>query len=645
MNSTPRQSLSRLILTSSLALTSMLAIAAGQATAQPMQQGTPTSERSGTVASGLPFGPQHVVGQEDTPLVISLLAPGAGPGVSATVKSLPPLGMLTQMDGTPITAAPAAVTDAQGRVVFIPESNVAGSPVTSFAYAVRDEARRATSTARQMFITLTPSNDLPTLALNTFGPLYEDTPQMLQLVASDPDMSWGGDQLEIKMLYPAAPIFGTLYQVGEDGVTLGEPIKINDVVTNSKGFIWLVPTNDFSGNSLNFLPKVTDRSGASKEVLYTLNLLPVNDPPVAFNVTVQGTDELSVFNAPVSMSDKDYWNANVSYLGVVLKTLPTRGTLYFNSVAPENMVTEANVGVPFPYYGTSLKYAPADGDVATPYDSYTFAATDLEYESDVKSVTINRVYKDKAPVFIPIEPQVMLEDGPPLEMHVQAINPDGPQSEVAYYVSSLPTKGTLKLYVPLTGKWVPAPIDNTWIWPSETPNMRYFPNPGVNTLESGPDLIQLLTVDKVSGHSTYMTVQVTIGAVNDAPVVGGADVAAARILLPLGLKVDAIINDFSVSDDSGDHIIGVTITSTNATSLTMLSVAELSNVQIGSTSISFEGTQAAINQALAAGVAFKPLNFSPGSVTLTVNDWGHTGPDGSSPSLTTSHTTMVIVTP
>lgn len=102
---------------------------------------------------------------EDSPVAIQLQATDAdGDALSYAVRSLPAQGTLYQTpDGTTLGAAitivPAAVTNTERRLIYVPPPNVFGAAAASFTFTAHD--RFSTSPAATIQIDITNINDAP----------------------------------------------------------------------------------------------------------------------------------------------------------------------------------------------------------------------------------------------------------------------------------------------------------------------------------------------------------------------------------------------------------------------------------------------------------------------------------------------------
>ena len=183
--------------------------------------------------------------------------------LAATDPDLDALTFSIVADGT---LGSATVTDAAaGTFIYTPNANANGQD--TFTFKANDGT--ADSNVATVTVTITPVNDTP-IALDSLHPGTEDTPVEATLQASDPD----GDPLTFTI--DASPNKGT--------VTITNP---------ATGAFTYVPNANANGVD-TFTFTASDGTLTSLPALFTIDVAPVNDPPVAQTGVVTTTESVTV---------------------------------------------------------------------------------------------------------------------------------------------------------------------------------------------------------------------------------------------------------------------------------------------------------------------------------------------------------------
>ncbi len=586
-------------------------------------------------------------GTEDWPLQIRL---GGGcerqpmASQSAVVMSLPSAGVLLQFDGTPITNAPAEVTDASKRLTYVPAPDSSGQGVASFTYQIECAASGEGARLIDVSINLTATAD-PPVAISPDVEFVEDTPKLLQLTGFDPDIETSGDALTTKILFPISPNFGQLYQVLDDDSSFGPAISVPETaVTNPRGYVWFVPQNNYFGNGANFIWRVEDQQGQSDTRYTTLFGENVNDPP-----TVNSGSILRYDNPDPTPHSLQIWDIDTPPVNLTLtvQSLPTNGLLYFDSVDAENLVTEP--GTQFSWgYSNTFWYVPIDPVPAFPFDSFTYTASDGEFETGIATYTWNVGQINAPPQVNPIAPITILEDGGIYEIMFTVSDPDSPPDSDYVSIVGLADHGVVEVQNALQTGWFWVTSPGTSMFDFGTSyRIRYTPHPGANTQGGPPDQITVIPRTYESGNDgAPYTIDISISAVNDPPLITAPSDASARLTIPGLQRIPAVITTISVVDDAGPNLINVRLTATNAQSLTLLNTEGLVNFrQLDAVSIHFDGTPDAINAALGQGIEYMPSLWGLGEITVLVNDRGMSGDEQPPVQLTSSVSITVTTTP
>jgi len=194
-------------------------------------------------------------GLEDKEMILT--AGGFDPSglpLTARILGLPPTGFIYQFQsggrGSRIETVPTIVTDAERRILFVPEPNVHGSKIATIEFALSNEI--GDSAPAELFISLEPVND-PPVAEGGSVLANEDAAIPIVLRAHDVD--------------------------GETVVyTVGRPAhgSLNGVPPN---LVYRPAADYFGPDSFTF--SVNDGQASSGTATVSLTILSVDDPPVA----------------------------------------------------------------------------------------------------------------------------------------------------------------------------------------------------------------------------------------------------------------------------------------------------------------------------------------------------------------------------
>ena len=229
------------------------------------QGGTATSTVTVTVnpVNDVPVaGNDNATTPEDSPVTISVLAND------------------TDADGNPLTITAAAspngtvVINPDGTITFTPNPNFNGP--TTITYTISD-GQGGTAIAT-VAVNVTPLND-PPVAQPDSATTPEDTPVTIAPLTNDSDVD--GNPLAITA---ATSPNGT-------------------VVINPNGTITFTPDPNFNGPTV-ITYTVSDGQGGTTTATITVNVTPLNDPPVARN-DVFTMDEDTTARIPVLSNDND----------------------------------------------------------------------------------------------------------------------------------------------------------------------------------------------------------------------------------------------------------------------------------------------------------------------------------------------------
>jgi hypothetical protein len=450
--------------------------------------------------------------------------PVANPSTATTPEETPVtlnvLGNDSDPDGDPLTVTNATVDPAKGSVTINPDGTLAFNPAPNFngpveiTYTISDgKGGTATSTVT---VDVTPVND-PPVANPSTATTPEETPVTLNVLGNDSDPD--GDPLTVT------------------NATV-DPAK-GSVTINPDGTLAFNPAPNFNG-PVEITYTISDGKGGTATSTVTVDVTPVNDPPVANPSTATTPEETPVtLNVLGNDSDPDgdpltVTNATVDPAkGSV--TINPDGTLAFNPAPNFNGPVEITYTISDGKGGTATSTVTVD---VTPVNDPPVANPSTATTPEETPVTLNVLGNDSDP------------DGDPLTVTNATVDP---------------AKGSVTINPDGTLAFNPAPNFN------------------------GPVEITYTISDGKGGTATS-TVTVDVTPVNDPPV---ANPSTATTPEETPVTLNVLGND---SDPDGDPL-----TVTNAT----VDPAK------GSVTINPDGT-----------LAFNPApNFNgPVEITYTISD-------------------------
>lgn len=320
-----------------------------------------------------------------------------------------------------------SLTGTAPNLSYKPDANENGTD--SFTYRVNDG--ELNSEIATVTIEITAVNDTP-LANAQSLETNEDVPLSITLTGSDIE----DDSLTYTLV--KTPSLGT----------------ISGTIPN----LVYTPNADATGeDSISFV--VNDGQDDSAEAIVEINILPVNDAPIAADLSLQ-TDEDT--DLAVVLSGSDIEGDAISYTVV---DAPTKGTL--TGIAPD------------------LTYTPNENENGA--DSFTYLVNDGEQNSEVATVTFDIAAVNDAP--LADEQQLITDEDQTID--IVLAGSDIEDDELTYTVTVDPTLGTIS---------------------GTAPNLTYTPNTNVN----GNDSLSFVVNDG-EFDSEEATIEIQIDPVNDAP--------------------------------------------------------------------------------------------------------------------------------
>lgn len=336
--------------------------------------------------------------------------------------------------------------NADGTFSYQPEADFNG--IDGFSYLINDGTDN--SEVATVTITVNPVNDAPVAANDEYWMDEDATLNVAAtgVLANDSDID-------------NSSLTATIVTQPQHGV----------VTLNADGSFSYTPAADFSGVD-GFSYQAGDGSASSDVASVTINVMPINDPPVAVNdeYTTAEDTELTVEIPGVLLNDLDPDSASLS---TTMVNPPQHGTVIFGSDG-------------------TLVYTPSADFNGV--DGFSYTVSDGELTSAVASVTITVTPVNDGPVSVAdayevAEDNVLIVD----EDGVLANDSDVDSSPLTVTLGTGPTNGTVELA-----------SDGTFVY---TPNADF----------AGEDSFTYIASDgELSGTET--TVTITVSSENDKPL-------------------------------------------------------------------------------------------------------------------------------
>ncbi|MEO1245948.1 MAG: Ig-like domain-containing protein [Pseudomonadota bacterium] len=291
-----------------------------------------------------------------------------------------------------------------------------------------------------------PATNGPTAANDT-GTTNEDSPVALDVLANDSALVGTLDPTSV--VVTSNPMYG-----------------VTDLNGVAVGVINYTPNADYAGPDAFQYVVSDDQGNVSAPATVTIDVLPVNDTPIADDLTANTVEEVPV---AVVLSGSD---VDADTLTFAVAVGPTDGVL--TGTAPD------------------LTYTPDANFNGT--DSFTYTANDGTVDSPAATVTITVAAANDLPVAD--DQQVSTPEDTPLAVTLTATDLDS--DPLTYAVQTGPVNGAL------TGT---------------APNLTYTPNANFNGTDSFT-----FVADDATGPSAPATITIDITAVNDVPLANNLNV-------------------------------------------------------------------------------------------------------------------------
>jgi len=401
---------------------------------------------------------------EDTPVVVDV--PSNDFDVDGNLDKATVTIVSDPSDGT------VSVDPATGDVTYTPAPNFNG--MDTFGYQICDTD--GLCDVADVTVNVGPEDD-PPVARDDTGTVFEDGLTTIDVVDNDSDPDGNLDPTTVVVTSP--------------------PAHGNVSVDPATGEIDYEPDPNYNGPD-TFAYEICDADGECDLATVTIDVLPVDDPPVAKDDGASVPEDGSVV-IPVTDNDTDP-DGDLDLTSVTVLTQPSHGDV---SVDP---VTGAITYEPDPNYNGQ--------------DTFTYQVCDLLRVCDTAEVTVTVAPVDDLPVATP-QDLTTPEDTP---LSIGLIGSDADNDSLTYNILSGPTNGTISGFDQDTG------------------DLLYMPDENYN----GPDSFTFEVCDPHPNECGTATVTIDVLPIDDQPVA----VDDSETVLEDGLTtIDVVDNDYDVDDN------------------------------------------------------------------------------------------------
>jgi large repetitive protein len=251
------------------------------------------------------------VTDEDSPVYIDVLAGDSD--VDGNLDSTSLAVLSAPLNGS------AVADPLTGQVLYTPDPNFFGTD--SFTYQICDDGfpLPAACSEGTVIILVLPVND-PPIAADDYFDVLEDSPASLAVLANDTDIDGLPDPASVMVL--EGPVHGS---------ALPNP---------ATGEVQYSPNPDYYGPD-SFRYRVCDDGipPLCSEAMVYLQVLPVNDAPLALSDTAYGIQDLPLFSDPLA-NDSDV-DGNLLYSNISLVISPLSGVI---SLTDSGLIYQPNPG-------------------------------------------------------------------------------------------------------------------------------------------------------------------------------------------------------------------------------------------------------------------------------------------------------------
>ena len=347
------------------------------------------------------------------------------------------------------------VLNTDGSFTYTPDGDYSGND--SFTYTLTDLDGATTSAT--VNITVNPVNDAP-IADDDSAVTAEDTLKTIDVLLNDSDIDGG---------LPTVTIV--------DGPENGTAIVNND------GTVTYTPDDDYNGPD-SFTYQIDDGNGGTDTATVSLNVTPVNDPPVTTATTLQMTEDQT------AIKDANAWASD-----------PDGDPLTFSLVTPSD-----DVDVVIEADGTTT-ITPKDNFTGT--TTFTYRACDGGGLCSDNTITVNVDPVNDAPVANPDESSTSEDRPVRVDLLANDFDVDGDELSI-FEIEGQAIEIGETITLP-SGVKIRLNADQT---------IQYIPGNAFDHLAVGQNAVDVFEYSVVDAEGKIATTQVmvTVTGANDGPV-------------------------------------------------------------------------------------------------------------------------------
>eukprot|EP01113_Clastostelium_recurvatum_P031680 TRINITY_DN3980_c0_g1_i6.p1 TRINITY_DN3980_c0_g1~~TRINITY_DN3980_c0_g1_i6.p1 ORF type:complete len:2824 (-),score=668.71 TRINITY_DN3980_c0_g1_i6:1144-9054(-) len=383
--------------------------------------------------------------------------PDEGRALTAYISSMPANGKLYQNDATTLidtTSGPVAVTAnaaASYGVVFVPTTNMYGSPLSSISFYMDDgRSLNSTSNVVTVPITVIHVNQPPTVQSGSVTFLQNITaPFVYTFSIADIDTA----NTSVNAIITALPAANLLTVQDSTGKTLS--------TSSTVAFPWtirLVMVNPYRYGSTSLSFRANDGQLNSNAGTINIEVVHVNNPPtVSFSSAVSTPEETAVTITQIVASDVDTAQAG-DVVTVYVASLPANGLLFqagADTTVAANAFTAAQLPVLITDSSFRLQYLPPYNKWGYPLDTFTVYAFDGMVRSASATGLMNVAFVNHPPVAYSQSVTYLQNLTSPYSLAFVVTDPDTANSSISVSLTSVPDPALLIVRTPGGGQITP----------------------------------------------------------------------------------------------------------------------------------------------------------------------------------------------